>query len=243
MKIATWNVNGIRARQAQFAEWVERERPDVVCLQEIKAKPDQIPESCGLPGYTCYWHGAGGYSGVGLHIRGEAFEAAEAALQPSPVRSRDAHRPGRGRPDGLRLRLRAERREGLPREDGVPAGARGIRRSRFTRRGSSSSSAATSTSRAPSATSIRRSGSRRRSVSCRRSGSCSRRSSRTVSSTSAARSIPTTTSSSPGGRRGATCASETSAGASITSWRPSRSPGGPSRAASIASSAPAITGP
>lgn len=78
MKIATWNVNGIRARQAQFAEWVERERPDVVCLQEIKAKPDQIPESCGLPGYTCYWHGAGGYSGVGLHIRGEAFEAAEA---------------------------------------------------------------------------------------------------------------------------------------------------------------------
>ena len=43
MKIATWNVNGIRARQAQLLEWIERERPDVVCLQEIKASADQIP--------------------------------------------------------------------------------------------------------------------------------------------------------------------------------------------------------
>ena len=43
MKIATWNVNGIRARQAQLQEWIERERPDIVCLQEIKASSDQIP--------------------------------------------------------------------------------------------------------------------------------------------------------------------------------------------------------
>ncbi len=38
MKIATWNVNGIRARQAQLAEWLARDRPDVVCLQELKAE-------------------------------------------------------------------------------------------------------------------------------------------------------------------------------------------------------------
>ena len=44
MKIATWNVNGIRARQAQVQEWIERERPDVVCLQEIKATSDQVPD-------------------------------------------------------------------------------------------------------------------------------------------------------------------------------------------------------
>ena len=44
MKIATWNVNGIRARQAQVQEWIARERPDVVCLQEIKATPDQVPD-------------------------------------------------------------------------------------------------------------------------------------------------------------------------------------------------------
>jgi exodeoxyribonuclease-3 len=74
VKIATWNVNGIRAREAQVLELVERERPDVVCLQEIKARPDQVPEPlCSLGGYWCYWHGAGGYSGVGLHFRKDRF--------------------------------------------------------------------------------------------------------------------------------------------------------------------------
>lgn len=76
MKIATWNVNGIRARHEQFHEWTATERPDVICLQELKAKPDQIPESIGsLEGYACYWHGAAAYSGVGLHIRRDAFAA------------------------------------------------------------------------------------------------------------------------------------------------------------------------
>jgi exodeoxyribonuclease-3 len=71
MIIATWNVNGIRARQAQVHDWVAHERPDVVCLQEIKASPDQLPAMlCDLEGYWCYWHGAKGYSGVGLHVSG-----------------------------------------------------------------------------------------------------------------------------------------------------------------------------
>jgi exodeoxyribonuclease-3 len=69
MKVATWNVNGIRARHEQFVAWSASEQPDVICLQEIKAKLEQIPQSCSIEGYTCYWHGAGGYSGVGLHIR------------------------------------------------------------------------------------------------------------------------------------------------------------------------------
>ena len=69
MKIATWNVNGIRAREAQFCEWLERDRPDVVCLQEIKADPSQIPERCKLDDYYVYWHGSRGYSGVSLHLR------------------------------------------------------------------------------------------------------------------------------------------------------------------------------
>ncbi|MDQ2870460.1 MAG: exodeoxyribonuclease III [Acidobacteriota bacterium] len=74
MKIATWNVNGIRARQAQFHEWVDQERPDVVCLQEIKASSAQVPAAlCEMEGYWCYWHGAGGYSGVGLHVSKERF--------------------------------------------------------------------------------------------------------------------------------------------------------------------------
>jgi exodeoxyribonuclease-3 len=71
MIIATWNVNGIRARQAQVHDWVAHERPDVVCLQEIKASPDQLPAMlCDLEGYWCHWHGAKGYSGVGLHVSG-----------------------------------------------------------------------------------------------------------------------------------------------------------------------------
>ena len=69
MKIATWNVNGIRARHAQVDEWIARDRPDVVCLQEIKASPDQVPSTLfGMEGYWCYWHGERGYSGVGLHV-------------------------------------------------------------------------------------------------------------------------------------------------------------------------------
>jgi exodeoxyribonuclease-3 len=80
MKIATWNVNGIRARQSQLQEWVEREQPDVVCLQEIKAASDQVPEAlCEMEGYWCYWHGNKGYSGVGLHVR-KAFAAERPAF-------------------------------------------------------------------------------------------------------------------------------------------------------------------
>jgi exodeoxyribonuclease III len=81
MKIATWNVNGIRARHEQFVQWAAAEQPDVICLQEIKAKLDQIPQTCSLEGYTCYWHGAGGYSGVGLHVR-TGFAATPAITHP-----------------------------------------------------------------------------------------------------------------------------------------------------------------
>ena len=69
MKIATWNVNGIRARQAQLCEWLARDRPDVVCLQELKAELAQIPEQCKLEDYHVYWHCLRAYSGVSLHIR------------------------------------------------------------------------------------------------------------------------------------------------------------------------------
>ena len=68
MKVATWNVNGIRAREAQFCEWVERDRPDIVCLQELKAEPGQIPDRCRHADYHVYWHGMRAYSGVSLHV-------------------------------------------------------------------------------------------------------------------------------------------------------------------------------
>ena len=69
MKIATWNVNGIRARSAQLLEWLAAEKPDVVCLQEIKASLDQLTfELRDIEGYWSYWHGEKGYSGVAILV-------------------------------------------------------------------------------------------------------------------------------------------------------------------------------
>ncbi len=83
MKIATWNVNGIRAREAQVLALVERERPDVLCLQEIKAPPARVPVSlCDLDGYWCLWHGETAYSGVGLLVRRDAAPERPAFLHP-----------------------------------------------------------------------------------------------------------------------------------------------------------------
>ena len=77
VKIATWNVNGMRARMPSFMQWLDSiEPPDVICLQEIKAAPGQIPEPLrSLPGYHVHWHGNGGYSGVALMLREARFAA------------------------------------------------------------------------------------------------------------------------------------------------------------------------
>jgi exodeoxyribonuclease-3 len=74
LKVATWNVNGIRARAPEVLQWVERESPDVLCLQEIKASPEDVPAPlCDLAGYWCFWHGFKGYSGVSMHLRKSTF--------------------------------------------------------------------------------------------------------------------------------------------------------------------------
>jgi exodeoxyribonuclease-3 len=67
MKVATWNVNGIRARQGQVLDFITHEKPDVVCLQEIKASLDQLTfDLRDIEGYWGHWHGGKGYSGVAL---------------------------------------------------------------------------------------------------------------------------------------------------------------------------------
>ena len=74
MKVATWNVNGIRAREAQVLQWMHEDAPDVVCLQELKATVAQVPPLlCEMEGYWCFWHGAGPYSGVGLPVARPLF--------------------------------------------------------------------------------------------------------------------------------------------------------------------------
>ncbi len=75
MRVATWNVNGIRARHAELVGWAGERQLDVICLQELKASPQQVPEALTtLPEYWSFWHGrAGGYSGVSLHLRRATF--------------------------------------------------------------------------------------------------------------------------------------------------------------------------
>jgi exodeoxyribonuclease-3 len=69
MKIATWNVNGIRAREADVLAWLKRETPDIVCLQETKAPRESVPAALReLDAYWGYWHGFKGYSGVALLV-------------------------------------------------------------------------------------------------------------------------------------------------------------------------------
>ena len=97
MKVVTWNVNGIRARELQVVEWLEREKPDILCLQELKAAPEQLPLSLVTPeGYTAYWHGHKGYSGVGLLLRKDTFGEKPAFSHPDfdhETRVVEAHLP------------------------------------------------------------------------------------------------------------------------------------------------------
>jgi len=80
MKIATWNVNGVRARQGDLLTWLAEERPDVACLQEIKASIDQLPfDLRDVDGYWSIWHGEKGYSGVAILVS-RALAAAEPSV-------------------------------------------------------------------------------------------------------------------------------------------------------------------
>lgn len=73
MKITTWNVNGFRAILGKgFKTWVNENLPDILCLQEIKAKTEQLePADREIDGYQAYWNSAErpGYSGVASYIR------------------------------------------------------------------------------------------------------------------------------------------------------------------------------
>ena len=68
MKLLCWNVNGIRAVDKKgFFTWFQQESPEILCLQEIKALPEQVPPHLrNTPGYHVYWNSAErkGYSGV-----------------------------------------------------------------------------------------------------------------------------------------------------------------------------------
>jgi len=71
MKIYSWNVNGIRAvwNKGLFQEFIKKERPDILALQETKAMRDQA--TVDLPEYAEYWNSADkkGYSGTAIFTK------------------------------------------------------------------------------------------------------------------------------------------------------------------------------
>jgi exodeoxyribonuclease-3 len=67
MKIASFNINGIKARLPRLLEWLEECRPSVACLQEIKTQDEGFPaDEFEKIGYQAIWHGQKGFNGVAI---------------------------------------------------------------------------------------------------------------------------------------------------------------------------------
>jgi len=67
VRIATWNINGVKARQDSLTRWLEEAAPDVVCLQEIKCQDEAFPaEAVERLGYNVAVHGQKGFNGVAI---------------------------------------------------------------------------------------------------------------------------------------------------------------------------------
>jgi len=91
VKIATYNVNGINGRLAGLLAWLADARPDVVCLQELKAPTDRFPEAALVQaGYGAVWHGQSRWNGVAILARGSDPVLTRRGLpgDPDPAQSR-----------------------------------------------------------------------------------------------------------------------------------------------------------
>ena len=101
MKIATFNINGIRARLPRLLEWLEREQPDVACLQELKCADEALPVlDIEGAGYRALWHGQKGFNGVAILVRGRSPYLRRVGLPGDPDDSHsryiEAEIPGSG---------------------------------------------------------------------------------------------------------------------------------------------------
>ncbi len=81
MKIASFNINGIKARLPRLKEWLEETRPTVACLQEIKSQDEGFPaDEFEAIGYKAIWHGQKSFNGVAILVDGAAPEEAKRGL-------------------------------------------------------------------------------------------------------------------------------------------------------------------
>jgi exodeoxyribonuclease-3 len=89
MKIATYNVNGINGRLPVLLKWLDETKPDVVCLQELKAPQEKFPlEAIKDAGYHAIWHGQKSWNGVAILSRNEEPKEIRRAL---PGDDEDTH--------------------------------------------------------------------------------------------------------------------------------------------------------
>jgi len=71
MRIATYNVNGVNGRLPVLLRWLEETKPDIVCLQELKAPQEKFPEAAiAAAGYNAIWLGQKSWNGVAILTRG-----------------------------------------------------------------------------------------------------------------------------------------------------------------------------
>jgi exodeoxyribonuclease-3 len=85
MRIATYNVNGIKARLPRLLEWLDEKKPDIVCLQELKSSDDTLPiAEVAAAGYHGVWHGQKGFNGVAILARGERPVETQRGLSGDP---------------------------------------------------------------------------------------------------------------------------------------------------------------
>jgi exodeoxyribonuclease-3 len=89
MRIATFNVNGVNGRLPVLMRWLAEAKPDVACLQELKASDDKFPEpAIREAGYRTVWHGQKGWNGVAILARGRTPTETRRGLPGDPD---DAH--------------------------------------------------------------------------------------------------------------------------------------------------------
>lgn len=85
MKIVTYNVNGIRARLPRLLEYLDEQKPDIVCLQELKSADETFPAAdIEAAGYGGVWHGQKGFNGVAVLARGTAPKLRRMGLPGDP---------------------------------------------------------------------------------------------------------------------------------------------------------------
>lgn len=85
MRIATFNINGIKARLPRLVEWLTETQPDVACLQEIKTQDEGFPiGEIEAAGYGAIWHGQKGFNGVAILARGQVPKEVARGLEGEP---------------------------------------------------------------------------------------------------------------------------------------------------------------